>query len=504
MPSIHPFPEASVNMQQRNLTLNQKKNMDITKEGVIVNSLIKEPSVQDTCDNLLISSHSDLPSELFNKNKNEPSPTQKLMKIAGITLGTMALVTLTTFFMKSNTKNHLKMVKKPLEQLPFLQRNVAINDEVHHAVYQLVQTPNQKTIIGALGIFVLSAIGFVGKNMIDGIKEVFVKRKEADISKNLQEKLIEVETLSFSGKNQIIRNMLSEKAQYFKQFIDIKNPIKPRAFQAFKNFSPINFKGLKDTEKSRKKESSLSLYLYSAAGILTTITLGFYAIKNLSKSAKNVEEYKTQIKNFMKIIMDKKEVTSVEKTTLQNIFLSLGSKKEEVAEYLKNLKWKNVGNVAFDKAAFKKETMILVEKSSQDVSEAIGGKGVPKPSFYSHIDDCRAHFYNWILNIENPMFRNLFLGITAITGLAYSGKNLVEGVKEVEVKKYGAEIELDLQKRLVGTELRNFKSKKDAAIRPLMEEFNRKLSKKSEKNDLLLCANGILSEIKNGPPFIYS
>ena len=65
-------------------------------------------------------------------------------------------------------------------------------------------------------------------------------------------------------------------------------------------------------------------------------------------------------------------------------------------------------------------------------------------------------------------------------------------------------IELDLQKRLVGTELRNFKSKKDAAIKPLVEDFNQKLVKKASKKELLVCANGILSEIKNGPPFIYS
>lgn len=506
MPSIHQFPEPSMNMQQRNLTSNQQKNMAITKEGMIVNTLIKEPSMKETYDNLLISSNSNLPKELFEKNEKEPSASKKILKIAGIALSVMAGLAATTFFMKNNTKNHLKMVQNPLEKLPFLQRNIAINDETHHAVYQMIQTPNQKTIIGAFGVLILGSIGFVGKNIIDGIKEVLVKKNEADISKNLQENLIEVETLSFSGKNKIIRNMLSEKADYFKQYIDIENPIKPKnfdAFHSFKNFK-LSFKQNSSSNPQQKEKSNLPIYLTTAMGILGTIGLGFLAIKNLSNSAKNIEDYKKQIHNFMQTIISKKDATAGDKKNLQNIFLSLGSKKEEISENLKNLKWKTIDNQKFDKKLFEKETITLVTKSSEDVSEAIGGKGIPKPSFYSHIDDCRAHLYNWILNIDNPMFKNLFFGITTITGLAYSGQKLVEGVKEIEVKKYNAEIELDLQKRLVGTELRNFKAKKDSAIQPLMENFNKKLTSNAPKTELLTTANSILSEIKNGPPFIYS
>ena len=151
--------------------------------------------------------------------------------------------------------------------------------------------------------------------------------------KNLQENLIEVETLSFSGKNKIIRNMLSEKADYFKQYIDIENPVKPKnfdAFHSFKNFK-LSFKQNSSSNPQQKEKSNLPIYLTTAMGILGTIGLGFLAIKNLSNSAKNIEDYKKQIHNFMQTIISKKDATAGDKKNLQNIFLSLVSKKEEIS-----------------------------------------------------------------------------------------------------------------------------------------------------------------------------
>ena len=64
---------------------------------------------------------------------------------------------------------------------------------------------------------------------------------------------------------------------------------------------------------------------------------------------------------------------------------------------------------------------------------------------------------------------------------------------------------MELQKRLVSTELRNFKSKKDAAILPLVEEFYKQVdSGKRTKEELKTMAENVLFEIKNGPPFVYS
>jgi hypothetical protein len=61
-----------------------------------------------------------------------------------------------------------------------------------------------------------------------------------------------------------------------------------------------------------------------------------------------------------------------------------------------------------------------------------------------------------------------------------------------------------LQNRLVSTELRNFKAKKDAAIQPLSEEFYRQSANGKPKEELKVMADNILLEIKNGPPFVYS
>ena len=112
--------------------------------------------------------------------------------------------------------------------------------------------------------------------------------------------------------------------------------------------------------------------------------------------------------------------------------------------------------------------------------------------------------FNYLLNTENKQFKQLFFGITGLTAFSYGGKLAGDAVKEVQVKKINAETEINLQKRLVSTELRNFKSKKDAAIQPLIEEFYRQAKLGKPKEELKVMADNILLEIKNGPPFVYS
>ena len=77
-------------------------------------------------------------------------------------------------------------------------------------------------------------------------------------------------------------------------------------------------------------------------------------------------------------------------------------------------------------------------------------------------------------------------------------------ILNVQLKKLNADTEFDLQKRLVSTELRNFKSKKDAAIQPLVQEFYRQVDAGKSKEELKIMAENILFEIKNGAPFVYS
>ena len=137
-----------------------------------------------------------------------------------------------------------KTTLKPWQTLQEITKHVSVNDEPHLAMLLMIRDPNFRNIMGALGVFVLSAVGFVGKNYVDGVKEVWVRKKQADVQKDLQEKLIEVETKSFSGKMQILRNMLTEKAREldtvlhknnignenttFKKFISFKNSEKQK------------------------------------------------------------------------------------------------------------------------------------------------------------------------------------------------------------------------------------------------------------------------------------
>ena len=149
--------------------------------------------------------------------------------------------------------------------------------------------------------------------------------------------------------------------------------------------------------------------------------------------------------------------------------------------------------------------MKKIRTSTTKVNPNIGGDGTPKPAFNSFVDDYRAFFYNWLLDTANPQFKQLFLGITGITAISYGGTLAGEAIKEVQVKKINAETELELQKRLVSTELRNFKSKKDAAIQPLVSEFYKQVDNGQKTNtELKAMAENVLFEIKNGPPFVYS
>ena len=108
------------------------------------------------------------------------------------------------------------------------------------------------------------------------------------------------------------------------------------------------------------------------------------------------------------------------------------------------------------------------------------------------------------MDTSNPQFKQLFFGVTGVSAAGYIGKLTGDAIKDVQVKKINAQTELDLQKRLVSTELRNFKAKKDAAIQPLVDEFYRQVDSGKSKAELKTMAENILFEIKNGAPFVYS
>ena len=77
---------------QKNMTNTQKRNDTYNKEGIIVNSYVKDPnlSLDETIDTLVISNKRiDLPSKVYEKEEKRSNP---LIPICGITVGVMSLM----------------------------------------------------------------------------------------------------------------------------------------------------------------------------------------------------------------------------------------------------------------------------------------------------------------------------------------------------------------------------------------------------------------------------
>ena len=483
--------DAEATRHQKNMTNTQKRNDSNIKEGVIVNSFIKDPllSLDETCDTLVISqTNIEMPQKVYEKETKQRDP---LIPLCIATVGVMALLGGFTAMMKKFSKGKLENTKEYL--LPGITRNHCINDEVHQSIFSMIQSPNRKTILASLGVITLGSMAFMGKIFIDGFKDVWIKKQEADIQKNLQESLIEVETQSFSGKIQIIRSMLSSKAKIFSQ--------------------ELSFKG-KDENQSETNNNKM--WLIGGATLLSILGLGYFATRNIRKS----DEYiKNGIKNTKlgidKIIEDFNAGKPIEdmhghnyeilkgkdayKMLIANMLESIYAKPEDVERIVNKLNLPKAEKEEFIK--YLKDDM---NQATEQVNPTIGGSGRNKITYFSHVNDYLSFFYDWLMNPKNPQFKNLFFGITGISALAYGGKTTAEAIKDVQVKKYNAQTELELQRRLVSTELRNFKAKKESAIEPLCDEFYLQKDAGKSKEELKIIADNILFEIKNGPPFVYS
>ncbi len=480
--------------QQRNLTNSQKRNNSYTKEGVVVNSFVKENevSLSNAKDMYIISNDASMPERLYTDDK---IVDKKLLPLSAISLGVMTSIALLTGYVRHSAKVAKNLASE--KWLPAVTRNVNLNDETHQVIYQMIQSPNKKTFIAGAGVLTLSAMAFMGKTFFDGYKDIWVKRKEANIHKNLQENLIKVETESFSGKMQIIRGLLSKYTHDFEEYIKPSNP-KP----SLKGKPNLTF-----TSDNKKNPSfSIGNFLLGLGTVGGIVGLGYLSMKNLSKSQihlqQGLEKSRDAIKTIVKTSSESSKKT--DKNNLEHMFMTIESSKDVknfVTEQIMNLKWENQE----EKEKFLEKVLKKLETSSTKVNPNIGGDGTPRPAFNSFVNDYKAFFYNWLLDTSNPQFKQLFLGITGLTALSYGGKLAGDAIKDVQVKKINAETELNLQKRLVSTELRNFKAKKDAAIIPLVNEFYRQVnSGKRSKEELKTMAENILFEIKNGPPFVYS
>ena len=246
------------------------------------------------------------------------------------------------------------------------------------------------------------------------------------------------------------------------------------------------------------------------------VGLGYYTSHNIRKS----DEYiKKGIKNTQKgidIIVKEfnkgKPLNNIEghngekfsgkaayKLLIENMLESIYAQPDEIEAAIRKMNLPEN-----EKKEFITHLKDSMNQATEKVNPMMGGSGRNKITYFSHVNDYLSFFYDWLMNPNNPQFKNLFFGIAGISALGYGGKAAAEAVKEVEVKKYNAQIELDLQKRLVATELRNFKAKKDSAIEPLCNEFFRQKREGKSPQELKVIADNILFEIKNGPPFVYS
>ncbi len=490
---------------KRNLTQTQKRAADSVKEGVLVNSNLP---LSESYNSLLIADKVELPDKLYERNTNKE---KGLLPIALATVGFMAGLTGITAMIAKSAKDavDVDLAKK----LPSLTRNVCINKEMDQAIYRLVANPNKKTAMAAAGLGVLSSMAFMGKTFCEGFRDVWVKKKEADIHKDLQENLIEVETQSFSGKMQIIRNMLSEKAKEFNgALLPETNESSKNSFNSHR----ISFTANKKPQEKQHRSffKNLGYLALGAASTVSIIGLGYASMKNLRAGNNEMKRGVTKVKEVISQIADNisnrtseqmgqenlEMANKIDKEKISNLFVDISADVDFVTETANRMKWTNDE----EKQKFIRDNVFNINKSTERANSALGGSGQDRNTFYSHVSDYKAFFYNWLIDSKNEQFKNLFFGITGATATAYLGELSVGAVKDVQVKKYNAQTELNLQKRLVSTELRNFKSKKDSSIQPLCDEFYRQKRNGKSNEELKVVADNILNEIKNGAPYVYS
>ena len=495
------FNDAETRRQERNLTLRQQQNNSKTKEGVIVNTYVKdggtkflETNLDEACDSLVISDNVQLPKRL---TENQTTPRKSLLPICGVALAGMGVITAATHFAKRNAQIANKIAKE--KWITSFTRNISINEETVQALVQMVQNPNQKTIRAGLGVLTLTATAFMGKTFLDGFKEVWVKKKEADIQKNLQENLIEVETQAFAGKIQIIRNKLSRTKDIFEKYLDGQKVYQKTPFGMFKSSRRLSFGTNNEKIFDEKKLDSLKYFLLGAGTFISLIFLSRMAFMNLRESGKEVQKYIAGMEGELEKIAKSNEAKGKVKEYLSSMLQAIGAKRETVEKIVSQTSWSEE-----EKRDFIEKIVQKIETSTVKVNPNIAGDGTPKPSFSSFVDDYRAFFYNFLIEPDNKQFQQLFYGTTTLAALSYGGKLFGDAIKEVQVKKMNAQTELELQRRLVATELRNFKSKKDAAVQPLIDEFFQRVASGKSPEELKTTAENILFEIKNGPPFVYS
>lgn len=510
--------------QYRNTYKTKKKPKDVksdadinkTLKGVLINKNMKNSaenefvSFDEIGDTLLICdkpSYYSIPKE-ENKDCTESAfNIKKAMTPLIVSTGVMcASIFAVSAILNKSSKTILNT--KSFEQLPDLAVNMNIKEEPQFALYRAIRDPNTKNLLGALGVFVMSGITIISKNFVEGAKEIWLKKKAADVEKDLQEQLIDVETNSFSGKLNVVNELLSSNVKYFDSVLNAKNEkasSKPNIFAGFMSFKgneTISKEPKNDKTKDKKElYKNIGFAALTVGVIAGAVALGKLSLNNLRKTAENSNKFANDITeatiDAVKNISDKGN--NADLPSIIGYLKAISAKPEFIKEIGKKY------NLADG------EIQSIIEQVNEttktifaDAPVALGG--IPKKiQYYCYIDENRGHLYNWILNPENKFTKYIFTAFTITGSIGYLFKQGMDALKELAVLKENAKTELDLRKRLVDVEIRNFKAKKESAINPLVDNFNKQVkSGNKSQEELKQIADNILMETKNGPPYVYT
>ena len=506
------MPEVKINtllpkysqISSRYLTNRQLKQKNATLEGVVVNNFIKDvektdnATLDDTYNTLVISDKSDENVEKYiekpevNSSYNVKKAMLPLFVSTSAVFASSALLSL--LFKKSAKKN---LVQPAIHQLPAMGMNLNIVEETGFATYMALRDPNRQNVLAAIAVFAFSALTLTAKKFVEGVKEIWVKKQDANVQKELQENLIDVETRAFSGKLAIQRNILSQTASYFKNAIENSNAANSNNIYS-EHFS---FKGTKqENKKNDSKGDFLNPYWLISAGIVAAgAFLTLLTLKNIKAGAGYQEEFvETFKKGKQKILDEIINNKTKDKNLLIDTLIKMGANSEKTKECAIN-------------AGFNSdEVSDIVNKVANNVENIWGNAPTGmstesgKSFFYCYLNETRGHLYNWLLHKNNPYLKDLFIAMGIVSSTSFVAQQASEAMKDAAVIKENANTELELQKKLVEVEMNNFKAKKESAIMPLIEEFERKRNEGKTPSELKVVADNILLEIKNGPPFVYS
>lgn len=473
-------------------TQTQKQNSEILK-GVLLNNNIKKAQKDvdflDYENNYLDFSPS-LEKKEENKGDNKENKKEEggfNFKKAFLPLAlASAISVLTLFSLSAFLKTYSNHLAKDFEPLPGdLPRSMNLLEEPDLAIFRALRDPNAKNVLGLLGVALFSGLTLISKNFLDGFREIWTKKQECNINQNFQENMVSVEAEAFSGKLKVVDKMFKDTSKYFKETFSENN-----------SKNSLSFKGENKEKEQKKKQTDKKSFLALLGASLGLLSIGALTFSNYKKTLVNLDKYKERMTHEEILGKIDSAVKNKDLGALENILKLINAKDETIKE--------QVLKIAPDEKTAQ-DTIERIKKSKiyAQAPEALAGVS-EKIQYYCYVNEPRGHLYNWILNPENKFNKYLFLSLSTSSALGYVVSCALGAVKDVAVMRENSNSELDLRKKLVKTEIDNFKAKKESAINPMLENFKFQKEKGKSEEELKGLAEEILIEIKNGPPYVYS